>query len=376
MNNVDLLVIQPTPFCNIDCSYCYLPSRINSRKISLSIIEILLKRIFDERLVGKDLSIVWHAGEPLTIGPNYFEEILKLIHAKAGGVCIHHSIQTNGMLINQQWCDIIKAYDIRIGISVDGPRELNDLHRVSRTGKSTFDKTMDGVALLRANNIPFHAIAVITKNSLDYADAIFDFFKTNGFHQLGLNIEEQEGVNQSSSLTDPNIDDKIRNFYQRLFERHMSSDRTMSIREFDKSFGALLRDLQVTDISKHEIYSHQTSEYGILSVDYLGNFSTFSPELLGQQHNLYGDFNLGNVHQDTLKDALTTKKFKKIKHDIVNGIKRCKSECEYFHVCGGGAPANKLYENGSFDSTTTMYCKYTTQIPIDIVLKFLEKEVV
>lgn len=371
---LDLLVIQPTPFCNIDCSYCYLPARNNSKKISGTTLEILIQRILEEGLVNNHLSIVWHAGEPLAVGVDYFGELIELIHSKVREISVSHSIQTNGTLINQQWCDIIKTYNIRIGISVDGPQELNDLQRVSRSGKSTFDKTMGGVALLRANKIPFHAIAVLTKNSLDYADAIFDFFKNNGFHQLGLNIEEQEGVNQSSSLSDSPTNERIIYFYQRIFERYMDSDRTMSIREFDKSFGALLRDLELTDIRKHKIHSHQTEHFGILSVDYQGNFSTFSPELLGQHHDLYGDFNLGNVHTDTLMSALTTKKFHKIKNDIVKGIKRCKAECEYFHVCGGGAPSNKLYENGTFNSTRTMYCQYTTQVPIDIVLKFLEKE--
>src|SRR5690606_21655621 len=147
---LDLLVIQPTPLCNIDCSYCYLPARNNSKKISGTTLEILIQRILEEGLVNNHLSIVWHAGEPLTVGVDYFGKLIELIHAKTPGITVRHSIQTNGTLINQQWCDIIKAYDIRIGISVDGPQELNDLHRVSRSGKSTFDKTMGGVALLRA----------------------------------------------------------------------------------------------------------------------------------------------------------------------------------------------------------------------------------
>jgi uncharacterized protein len=58
--------------------------------------------------------------------------------------------------------------------------------------------------------------------------------------------------------------------------------------------------------------------------------------------------------------------------DINAGVELCKKKCEYFHVCGGGAPSNKLYENGSFNSTETLYCKFSIQQPIDIVLSYLE----
>jgi uncharacterized protein len=145
---IDLLVIQPTPFCNIDCTYCYLPNRSNSKKISLETLEMIADRVLTEKLIDDHLSMVWHAGEPLTVNVDYFSEMLTRIAGKMKGIRVYHSIQTNGMLINQRWCDLFKAFDVRIGISMDGPERINDLHRVSRPGSGTFKKTMLGIELL------------------------------------------------------------------------------------------------------------------------------------------------------------------------------------------------------------------------------------
>jgi uncharacterized protein len=372
---VDLLVVQPTPFCNINCKYCYLPDRANSKKISLQTLTKIIENVKADKLIENELSIVWHAGEPLTIGADYFNEMALLVEQSLPGVQVTHSVQTNGMLINEKWCDLFKRYNVRIGISLDGPEEINDANRVSRAGKGTLSKTMEGISWLQKNNIPYHAIAVVTEKSLDYPEKIYSFFKENGFHLLGLNIEEIEGANQSSTLVSENFDQKVHAFFSTVFNLYLKSDRAMKIREFDNAFNSILRNPQVLDITKQEIYSHQTSTFGIISVDYEGNFSTFSPELLGQKHALYGDFNLGNVYQNRFREILKTKKFKTISSDIEKGIKQCKKKCEYFHVCGGGAPSNKLYENGSFNSTETIYCKYTIQTPIDIALNYLEKNI-
>ena len=129
---IDLLVIQASPFCNIDCKYCYLPDRQLTKKISSETIIKILENIISDKLVNQHLSIVWHAGEPLSLNINYFEGLLKTVKqtADANSLKVSHSIQTNGMLINDEWCRIINEYDISIGISIDGPSFLHDINRV------------------------------------------------------------------------------------------------------------------------------------------------------------------------------------------------------------------------------------------------------
>ena len=374
---LDLLVIQPSPFCNIDCGYCYLPARSNTNKIKPETIEKLMERVVEANLIDKEITIVWHAGEPLAVPLSYYKKYFDIIHSNTPThVKIKHSIQTNGMLVTEEWCRFIKENGISIGLSIDGPAFLHDKNRVTRAGKGTHAKALEGAALLQKNNIRFHIIAVITAESCNYPDEIFNFFKDLGVEYLGLNFEEVEGGNMSSSFENGRSE-KVYEFLGRLYELQEQNDHRMVIREFLNSKQSIIGDpfAEHYKVNDGMRFNHQTVPYAIISVDYEGNFSSFSPELLGQKSDRYGDFALGNVYSNSFEDALDTPKFRLMNYDIQSGIDTCKNTCEYYYVCGGGAPSNKYYENGSFDSAETMYCKLSVKTPTDIVLSKLEKEV-
>lgn len=86
----------------------------------------------------------------------------------------------------------------------------------------------------------------------------------------------------------------------------------------------------------------------------------------------FNDFVFGNILQTQLHDICKTPKFALVANEIYDGVERCRRSCDYFPLCGGGAPANKYFENGSFATTETMYCRTSIQMPIDIVLADLE----
>jgi len=374
---LDLLVIQPSPFCNIDCTYCYLPERSNTNKIKPETIEKLMDRVMEAGLIENEITIVWHAGEPLAVPLPYYRKYFDIINARVTKeVKIRHSIQTNGMLVTEEWCRFIKDNDISIGLSLDGPEFLHDKHRVTRAGKGTLSKALEGAALLHKNDIRFHIISVITAESCKYPDEIFNFFKELGVEYLGLNFEEVEGGNMASSLQNGRSE-VVYDFLTRMYALQEQNDHRMVVREFLNSKQSIIGDpfAEKYRVDEGMRFNHQTIPYAIISVDYEGNFSSFSPELLGQKSEVYGDFSLGNVYTDGFREAMDTPKFKRIMGDIQHGISQCEATCEYYHVCGGGAPSNKYYENGSFDSTETMFCKLSVKLPTDIVLAKLEEEV-
>jgi uncharacterized protein len=230
---------------------------------------------------------------------------------------------------------------------------------------------MKGVQTLRKKKIDFHVIAVITEQSLDFPDEIFQFFLDHEIHAVGFNIEELEGVNQTSTLRKDFADQKIKNFFRRIHQLQKQSDGIVGIREFDRAYQAIAQsalDDQHDDAPPND----QVAPFAIVSVAHDGSISTFSPELLGMKSPEYGDFYFGNVMTDDFRDVADSVKFQNVLKDIQSGVRLCSEECEYFSFCGGGAPANKYYENGSFASSETMFCRYTIKTPIDIVLEDLE----
>lgn len=369
---IGLLIIQPSPFCNINCDYCYLPERTSHKRMSTAVLRQTIECVFAAGLVTDKLSIVWHAGEPLAVPISFYEEAFRTIASlPIAAEQITHSIQSNGMLINDEWCSFIRDHNIKLGLSIDGPAFIHDAHRKTRSGRGTHAQVMKGVEVLRRRQIDFHVIAVLTERSLNFPDEIFQFFLDNNIRQVGFNIEEMEGVNQTSTLMEDSVNQRIKDFFRRIYFLQKESDGILQIREFERAYQAIA---QASIDDEHLIppQNDQVAPFAIISVAYDGSISTFSPELLGMQSSAYGDFHFGNVMTGDLSDVAAGVKFQNVLKDIQTGVRLCADGCEYFSFCGGGAPSNKYFENGSFASTETMFCRYTIKTPIDIVLEDLE----
>jgi uncharacterized protein len=368
---LDLLIIQPTPFCNLDCDYCYLPFRQSKQRITPEVLAQILRRTFESSVVGDHFTVVWHAGEPFVLPIAFYRDALDIIaRYNWRDVAVSQSFQTNGTLITPEWCGFIRERQLRIGVSVDGPEFLHDRHRKTRGGRGTWSKVMKGIEALNEHSIPFHVITVLTADSLDYPDEMFGFYKKHGIRQIGFNVEEVEGVNRSSSLLSENITERFTAFMSRFYDLVENSSDQFMVREFQSATSAIMSDGLTKDTQMQ-----QTTPFAIINVDCLGNFSTFSPELLGLTTPEYGDFTFGNVMTDSFDSILSKPKFMAVARDIAAGVRRCRDTCEYFAYCGGGAPVNKYFENGSFDSTETMFCRLSKQAVLNVVLEKLEAKV-
>ncbi|MGB6909683.1 MAG: radical SAM protein, partial [Methyloceanibacter sp.] len=165
-----LLVVQPTPFCNIDCSYCYLSHRSDTTRMDVATVKAIARFLRGVPLREPQLSVVWHAGEPLTAPIEFYEIAFGALQAEAAPTLFQHHFQTNGMLINDDWCELFKRWSVRIGVSIDGPKEIHDAYRVDRSNRGTYDRVMRGVAKLQEHEIPFTVIGVLTRTALQAPD--------------------------------------------------------------------------------------------------------------------------------------------------------------------------------------------------------------
>jgi len=365
---LDLLVIQPTPFCNLDCSYCYLPDRANRTRMPLATLERTFAWVLESGLVRRSYTIVWHAGEPLVLPTTFYEDAFATAarFASPDGQAIH-SFQTNGTLIDDRWCALFQRHEIRIGVSIDGPAYLHDMKRRTRNGGGTHARVMAGIERLRQHGISFHVITVLTREALDYPDELHAFYLENGIEHVGFNVEEIEGPNEDSSLSVEDGAARYRDFMSRFFDLAMASDPPIRVREFDNMISAVLYTGEARFLSAQE-----STPFAIVSVDSAGTLSTFSPELLGLPSDLYGGFGLGNVARDSFAEVLASGRFQAMARDVDAGITKCREECSYFRFCGGGAPANKYFENGSFDSTETLFCRLHRKALAEVVLSKMQ----
>jgi uncharacterized protein len=287
---------------------------------------------------------------------------------KPAGLEVKHSFQTNGTLIDDPWCGFIAEAGINVGVSVDGPQRLHDKNRVTRSGRGTFDKTIAGIRRLKAHGVPFHVISVLTGDSLAAPREMFDFYLAEGIEHVCFNVEESEGDHRSASFAQAGIEGAYYQFlseFWRLSAAHPG--RIRFIREIDDAQRNIFRPKDAG------FFNQLATPFAITSMDWTGNIATFSPELLGLKNPLFDDFVLGNINRDRLVELADRPLLARMKADIDAGIALCRDRCEYFSVCGGGEPVNKLYENGSFATAETTYCRMTKMRATDLVLDRLER---
>ncbi|MGE3291715.1 MAG: cyclophane-forming radical SAM/SPASM peptide maturase GrrM/OscB [Geminicoccaceae bacterium] len=359
--------MQPTPFCNIDCRYCYLPDRARRGRMAFAVLERALARIAESGWLGDRLDIAWHAGEPLVLPLDYYAAALDLCDAALGGsTTVRHGFQTNAILLDRAWCRFLLDRGISLGVSLDGPARFHDSRRVTRSGAGTHARVMRGVRLLQDHGVPFHVICVTNAEALECPDELIDFFLAHNIFRVGFNIEELDGVNRTSSTLD--AERAYRRFMARVLERVRQSGGALRVRELES-----MRDALTDPGFGRYADNDQNRPFAILSIDWQGGIATFSPELLGTSHARYGELTFGNVATHALADIGAEPRFRTVAEAIAAGVRACAERCAYFPVCLGGAPANKLGELDDLAGTETMHCRLTQQALLDAVLDDLER---
>jgi len=300
------------------------------------------------------------------MGPQYYREAFAVAERfRRPDTNVVHNFQTNGVLINEEWCEFFKLHGITPGVSLDGPASYHDSRRRYRSGKGSHADALRGMRLLRQHAVPFHVIAVVTSASLDAADELFDFFQAEGVVNLAFNVEEIEAANATSSLIAPDASQRFRRFLAQFIKRNHVAGFPLALREFLGAAGAIRHGCP----DRHEL-----EPLRILTIDVTGKAYTFSPEFAGTSHEHYGDLSIGSLLTDDLVTLLQSPQLARQFADIRAGVDRCAGTCLYYEWCGGGSPANKLFENGTFDSSETMFCRLARQGVLEETLASIERQ--
>jgi uncharacterized protein len=286
-------------------------------------------------------SVVWHGGEPLAAGREHLADLM------APFVGVEHHVQTNATLVDDAWCEFFRTHDVRVSISVDGPAELNAA-RVTRGGAPAYERILRGVDALRRHGIEFSALCVVSAPRAGLAKELYAYFLDLGCDVLGINIEEQEGVNSRSNDFGA---DSVRLFWAELVEAWRADPR-IHVREIEWTLrytGAVL------DGVADEVLPRALDPIPTVAND--GRVFLLSPELAGFTDLRYGDFSSGNVLTTPLGDILGVAEESAVwVPEYLAGVEACRSTCPYFGFCGGAHAANRYFEHGRFDGTQTNHC--------------------
>ncbi|MFI6031377.1 cyclophane-forming radical SAM peptide maturase AmcB [Amycolatopsis magusensis] len=334
--------MQPTTLCNLDCRYCYLPHR--ARRLTMSReVAMATARSVNQWARDRDVDVVWHGGEPLATGRALLGDLMDCFN----GERLSHSVQTNATLIDERWCEFFLRRGVRVGVSLDGPAQDN-LARTDRRGQPAFARIVRGIQLLTEAGLELSVIAVVSDPTPERARRLYRVVADLGCRWLGVNIEEEEGVNRRTNAYPLQ---QVRAFWAALADS-WQADRRVQLRDVDNVLAYATKALGEPSDSLPEAVIDPLPTIG-----HDGDVTLISPELAGFVSARLGPFACGNVTTRTLDQLIHDGLNASWAQEYFRGVSRCRAECPYFGFCGGGPPANRYFEQARLDGSETNYCR-------------------
>ena len=346
------IVLKITERCNLNCTYCYFFNGLDDSyknkppRISFDTIDQLLRFLYlgIEELNITHLIIGFHGGEPLLYGRENLSDLCdKFIATLSEKVNLKFTLQTNGLLINKKWIDFFEKYKIGVGVSIDGPKEYNDKHRVDHNGNGSYDKLVEKIRLLQHHGKKFGILSVI--NPTIGGKIMYDFFT----RELGINhfdILFPHLTHDSESEYDISEYGK---YICDLFDAWVEDNNpNIRIRFFDSFLGQLFGKSRL-------IYG-----IGAVSVHSLPLITIRGDGDIGPVTGLMSTdpntvTNIGaNVFNTTLNEILKNQIFQELVEAQTNMPQQC-NECCWVNICGGGHIVDRFSTKNRFDNPST-YC--------------------
>ncbi|MGM9747750.1 MAG: anaerobic sulfatase maturase, partial [Candidatus Cryptobacteroides sp.] len=167
--------------CNLNCSYCYYLDKarqygMKEPRMSEELLEKYIKDYIESN-EGQTVTFCWHGGEPTLLGIGYYEKAIELQKKYAGNKNIENSLQTNGTLIDENWCKFFVRNNFLIGISLDGPKDVHDAFRKDKGEKPTWDRVMQAIRLFKRFGVQFNTLSVVNSRSVKRPLETYLFFR-------------------------------------------------------------------------------------------------------------------------------------------------------------------------------------------------------
>lgn len=348
--------------CNIDCQYCFylhkedLLNQPKQSRMSDETLSLFIQNYISSQ-DGDEIVFSWQGGEPTLMGLDFFEKVVQLQQQYTpAGVIIKNDLQTNGILLNEQWAIFLKQHNFLVGLSIDGPQHLHDIYRVTRSGKPTFDLVMAAAKILKQHKVPFNALTVINRRNVLHPKEVYRFLtlelgatyvqftpcvEGNNFTQTApqfwneqmlpiMGSELAKPGHPMSVVTDWSVDpDDWGQFLISVFDEWINND-----------LGRVLVNLFETAVAQTMGLPAQIC----VMAEFCGKGVAVEHDgkVYSCDHYVYPEYELGNIHQSSLNNLVFSTRqeaFGMAKRDSLPSY--CKA-CPHLNLCWGECPKNRL----------------------------------
>ncbi len=336
------LLIKPSGSdCNIDCRYCFYKNRApdvgqGRQRMSEEVLEKLVK---DYMQLGFGVvGFAWQGGEPTLMGVDFFRRVVELQKQYGRtGQQVSNTLQTNGVLLDEEWCRFFHDNRFLLGISIDGPKEFHDYYRVDRSGGGTYDRVMRGIENCKKYQVEFNTLILLNNRNVEYPDKLFEFLVENELSYLQFIpcIEKDPATGEPAdfSITTRQYGD----FLCRLFDLwYKYGPEKLNIREFDSLVTYFV-------LGSHTICTYSRQCAGFVVIEHTGD--AFCCEFFVEPR-----WRLGNILEVSLEELAASARKRAFAREKQNLDNKC-LVCRYFDICRGGCMKDRIrLREGNFGS--------------------------
>ena len=332
--------------CNLNCAYCYYLEKEKmyapSERFTMS--ENVLEKFIDEYIASQNVptvQFVWHGGEPLMMGTDYYKKILDLQNKYSRGRTVENVLQTNGTLLTDDWCRFFRDNNFLVGISIDGPKHCHDRYRLNKAGKPSFAQAMRGLDLLVKHNVEFNTMSVINDYNSQYPLEIYRFLKSIGSRYMQ---------------------------FTPIVERIECILAPWSVKALD--YGRFLCDI-FDDWALHDVGIYYVPTFDSILANWVGQMPSIcvhaetcghagviehNGDLFACDHYVFPEYKLGNIFSDSLVSMMYSSRQIEFGQAKRTSLPQYCRDCEYLFACNGECPKNRIIKTPTGEDGLNYLC--------------------
>jgi uncharacterized protein len=345
------VLVKPTgPLCNLNCKYCFYLEKEkiypNSQRWAMS--DEVLESHVCQYIQSQSVPVVnfaWQGGEPTLLGVEFFRKALELQNKYADGKRIENSIQTNGVLLDDRWCEFLAENGFLVGLSIDGPPEMHDYYRVDKGGSPTFEKVLRGLQCLQKHGAEFNTLTCVQRHNSRHPLEVYGFLKQIGsqFMQFIPVVERTAPPvkPEDLSLVAPSYTLEAR-----------VSDWSVEPRQLGKFLCAIFDEWVRRDVGSIFVQLFDVSLESWMGME--PSLCIFRPacgsavalehngDIYSCDHYVYPENRLGNIMEIPLASMMHSVQQKKFGVDKRDALPRYCRKCDVLFACNGECPKHRF----------------------------------
>jgi len=344
--------------CNINCTYCFFLSKEalypNDRhRMSDATLETYIRQLLESHRTPR-VTVAWQGGEPTLMKLEFFRRAVEIVEKyRRPGQEVQHTFQTNGLLIDDDWCAFFKENNFLVGLSVDGPREIHDAYRVDRRGQGTFDLVMRSWRLLRQHRVEFNILCTVNAANEKHGRVVYRFFRDE------LGAKWVQFIPIVERATPETLEIANQGWSEHSGRKRLLYTQTGNL-VTERSVGGEQYGCFLVDIFeewvRHDVGQVYVQLFDVTLEAYFGRHLLcihaptcgYGPaleangDLYSCDHFVEPRFLLGNIHRTHMQTMMASPEQRKFGHDKHDTLTHQCLKCEVRPLCNGGCPKERF----------------------------------